>query len=100
CRRALSAARAICKLGKRILGTALQDHRTLAPGDVESGREGRPRLILVVAAERQQACAAQAIDFRQIEANAWLLDSGERTFEMREAVCGATGRQKDFSGQA
>src|SRR3984893_1235676 len=64
----LSAACAVCEFGKRRLGAALEDDGALLPGDVASGREGRPRLVLVVAAERQQAFPAQAIDLRQIEA--------------------------------
>ena len=74
--------------GKRCFGASLQDDGALAPGNVASGREGRLRLILVVAVERQQALAAQTIDLRQIEADTGLVDPGDGAIEMSEASPG------------
>ncbi len=53
-----------------------------------------PRLVHVVAAERQQAFATQAIDFRQIESDAGLVDRGNRTVEQREAFRRPAGREQ------
>ena len=73
-------------LGNGSLDATLQDDRALAPGDFQGGHESRARLIPVVAAERQQAHAAQAIDLGQVEANSGFVDSGDRAIEMSEAI--------------
>ncbi len=69
-------------------------------GNVASSRESRNRLILVVAAERQQTCTAQAIDFGQIKPDAGFVYSGDSTIEMCEAVRRPAGGQQHFGGQA
>src|SRR5450432_2498582 len=63
-----TSSRRLVGLGNTGLGAALEDDGTLSPGNVAGGREGGARFILVVAAQRQQALAAQTIDLRQIEA--------------------------------
>jgi len=87
-----SPARPI-QFGKRSVGAALEDDGALAAGNVEGSCEIRPRLVLVVAVKRQQAGAAQAIDFGQIDANAGFLYAGDGTVEMGKAVGRPAGRQ-------
>src|SRR4029077_8375449 len=65
-----TSSRRSIDLGNTGLGAALEDDCALAPGDLQSGGKGRTRLILVFAAKRQQALTAQAIDLRQIKADA------------------------------
>jgi hypothetical protein len=64
--------------------------------DIAGGREGRSRFVFVVAAERQQAFAAQAVDFRQIESDAGFVDSRERAVKMSEAIRWPAGCQQNF----
>ena len=64
----------------------LEDNRALVPGNLDGLRKGRPRLVLVVATKRQQTGAAQAIDLRQIEADAGFVDPGDGALEMSEAI--------------
>lgn len=87
-------------LAKGRLGTALEDDRALAPGDIASGDESYNGLVLVVAVERQQTRTAQAKDLRQIKTDARLVDPGDGAIEMRKAVCRPAGGQQYFGGKA
>src|SRR5580704_6058405 len=87
-------------LGKRSLGASLEYDGALAPGDFHSGRERRARLFLVIAIERQQTRTPQAVDFRQVEADAEFIGAGDGAFEMGQTIRRAAGRQQDFRGEA
>jgi hypothetical protein len=50
----------VCNRGEGRLGAAREDHRALLPGDLAGRHEGLPRLLLMVAAERQEAFTAAA----------------------------------------
>ena len=67
---------------------------------VACSRESLSRLVLVAAPERQQAFAAQAVDFRHIKADPRLVDAGDRAVEMGQRIGGAPGAQQHLGGQA
>ena len=88
------------KPGKGRCGAAFEDDRALAFCYIAGGREGRSRFVLVVVAERQQAFATQAIDFRQIESDTGFVDSSDRAVEMSEAIRRPAGCQQHVGRQA
>src|SRR5262245_46121392 len=94
-----SSAGAVRNLGKRRLGAALQNHRSLLPGDVAGRHERLPRLFLVAAAKCKKAFAPKAIDFREVEADPGLVDCGNCPVEVSEPVARPTRSQQHFSRQ-
>jgi hypothetical protein len=86
-------------LGKGCCGAPLEHDSALPLGDVARGCESLPRMLLVGAIERQQAFAAPAVDFRQIEADAGLVDRRNCAIEMREAIGRPSGSQQHFARQ-
>ena len=77
-----------------------EDHRALPIRNVTGGDESLPRLIAVASVERQQAFAAQAVDFRHIKADPRLVDAGDRAVEMGQRIGGTPGAQQYLGGQA
>jgi hypothetical protein len=85
---------------KRFLSAGFEDCGALAPGYVPGNRESRSCLILIVAVKRQEALAAQTIDFRQIKAHARFIDGRHRAIKVSEAVRSPAGGQQNFGSQA
>ena len=82
------------------LGAAGEDERPLPIGYVARHRESLPRLVLVFAVDRQKTFATHPIDFRQVEAHAWLLDCCEDAIEKRDTITGTIGGEQNLGGQS
>ena len=89
----------VCNLRKGCFGTAFEDHGALLPGNVAGRRECLPRLFLSVAAEREQAFAAQAVDFRQIKAHAGFIHRGDGAVKVSETVRGPARSEQHLGRQ-
>ena len=64
--------------------------------DVARDHERSPGFFLVLPIQRQQAFPAQAIDFRQIQADAGFIDAGDCTVEVTQPIPSAARGEQNF----
>ena len=81
-------------------GAAGEDERALPIGYLARHCESLPRLVLVFAVDRQKTFATHPIDFRQVEAHAWLLNCCEGAIEKRDTITGTIGGEQNLGGQS
>ena len=81
-------------------GAAGEDESALPIGLYRAPPRKLAALVLVLALDRQKTFATHPIDFRQVEAHAWLLDCCEDAIEKRDTIAGTIGGEQNLGGQS